>query len=251
MSPDRNAPCPCGSGKKYKKCHGMAAPVVSLNKADSFSLNRLVAYKGNIGKRREQFCLDYADSKRKMITEVENELSREVAASGNKITCSKGCGECCTAFIAASLQECEAIVYYLYHHEETLRHFLDEYKVWKAGIDKIENLFRRVCAMQESIMSAPYTESQISSFAEESERFMEQRIHCPFLMDGACSIYPVRPYVCAGVVSTLPAGMVQLYPSLPRKNRHHQGRDESGLRHALFHKTGQKHHLSVHAGVRA
>jgi uncharacterized protein len=20
--PDRNAPCPCGSGKKYKKCHG-------------------------------------------------------------------------------------------------------------------------------------------------------------------------------------------------------------------------------------
>jgi preprotein translocase subunit SecA len=19
---DRNAPCPCGSGKKYKKCHG-------------------------------------------------------------------------------------------------------------------------------------------------------------------------------------------------------------------------------------
>ena len=21
----RNAPCPCGSGKKYKKCHGMTA----------------------------------------------------------------------------------------------------------------------------------------------------------------------------------------------------------------------------------
>ncbi|TMK83512.1 MAG: hypothetical protein E6G44_11700, partial [Actinobacteria bacterium] len=21
----RNAPCPCGSGKKYKKCHGMSA----------------------------------------------------------------------------------------------------------------------------------------------------------------------------------------------------------------------------------
>jgi uncharacterized protein len=21
-TPDRNAPCPCGSGKKYKKCHG-------------------------------------------------------------------------------------------------------------------------------------------------------------------------------------------------------------------------------------
>jgi preprotein translocase subunit SecA len=25
----RNAPCPCGSGKKYKKCHGAVAPVSS------------------------------------------------------------------------------------------------------------------------------------------------------------------------------------------------------------------------------
>ncbi|MCO4100526.1 MAG: hypothetical protein HEQ38_14275 [Gemmatimonas sp.] len=23
---DRNAPCPCGSGKKFKKCHGAAVP---------------------------------------------------------------------------------------------------------------------------------------------------------------------------------------------------------------------------------
>jgi len=23
----RNAPCPCGSGKKYKKCHGATAAV--------------------------------------------------------------------------------------------------------------------------------------------------------------------------------------------------------------------------------
>ncbi|MGB1316217.1 MAG: SEC-C metal-binding domain-containing protein [Chitinophagales bacterium] len=22
---DRNAPCPCGSGKKFKKCHGLEA----------------------------------------------------------------------------------------------------------------------------------------------------------------------------------------------------------------------------------
>jgi len=25
-TPDRNAPCPCGSGKKYKKCCGKAKP---------------------------------------------------------------------------------------------------------------------------------------------------------------------------------------------------------------------------------
>jgi hypothetical protein len=25
----RNDPCPCGSGKKYKKCHGAAVPVAA------------------------------------------------------------------------------------------------------------------------------------------------------------------------------------------------------------------------------
>ena len=29
MIPGRNEPCPCGSGLKYKKCHGAAAPAVS------------------------------------------------------------------------------------------------------------------------------------------------------------------------------------------------------------------------------
>jgi hypothetical protein len=32
----RNDPCPCGSGKKYKKCHGAGGPpVASANAADS------------------------------------------------------------------------------------------------------------------------------------------------------------------------------------------------------------------------
>jgi hypothetical protein len=26
----RNAPCPCGNGKKYKRCHGMEMPKASL-----------------------------------------------------------------------------------------------------------------------------------------------------------------------------------------------------------------------------
>ncbi len=28
----RNAPCPCGSGRKYKRCHGMEVPTTSLRK---------------------------------------------------------------------------------------------------------------------------------------------------------------------------------------------------------------------------
>ena len=44
----RNAPCPCGSGKKYKRCHGQtaAAPqtVVSAQKLLDQSYSRLEAF---------------------------------------------------------------------------------------------------------------------------------------------------------------------------------------------------------------
>jgi hypothetical protein len=33
MSPGRNDPCPCGSGLKYKKCHGAVIPVASAARA--------------------------------------------------------------------------------------------------------------------------------------------------------------------------------------------------------------------------
>jgi hypothetical protein len=30
MKPGRNDPCPCGSGKKYKKCCGAAIPIAAI-----------------------------------------------------------------------------------------------------------------------------------------------------------------------------------------------------------------------------
>jgi uncharacterized protein YecA (UPF0149 family) len=31
----RNAPCPCGSSKKYKRCHGVEMPKASLRKSEA------------------------------------------------------------------------------------------------------------------------------------------------------------------------------------------------------------------------
>ena len=31
----RNAPCSCGSGKKYKRCHGIEMPKVGLRKTEA------------------------------------------------------------------------------------------------------------------------------------------------------------------------------------------------------------------------
>jgi len=38
---------------------------------DSFKLNEEIAYKGNIGRNRERFCIDYIDKKRRIIKEIQ------------------------------------------------------------------------------------------------------------------------------------------------------------------------------------
>ncbi|MFJ7970206.1 YecA family protein [Psychrobacillus sp. NPDC096389] len=42
MTVGRNDLCPCGSGKKYKKCHGGAAKVVSIQKVVDEELNQII-----------------------------------------------------------------------------------------------------------------------------------------------------------------------------------------------------------------
>ena len=203
MSPERNDPCPCGSGKKYKKCCG-AQVDRGQNKPDPLHVNRFVAYKGAIGKRREAFCRKYIAFKQDAITDVIQELKQEVASIGQTISCHRGCNECCSCFVIGTVQECEAIVYYLYQHEEILQHFLRSYKTWGARIDAIRPIFNRAGKLQEKVMSGTAGDDERAALYDALEIYMRQKIACPFLLDGACSIYEVRPFVCAGVVATSP-----------------------------------------------
>ncbi len=53
----RNDRCPCGSGKKYKKCCGSVEDVINIGKAaDSIRFNRQIAYIGAVGHKKEAFC---------------------------------------------------------------------------------------------------------------------------------------------------------------------------------------------------
>ena len=184
----RNAPCPCGSGKKYKKCHGSASSQ-SQTKPDYLSINRAIAYKGDLGRSRETFCVDYIAAKKETIHKLESDLLQKVASSGKSISCSKGCAYCCLLFVVASLQECESIVYYLYHHEEVLRQFLRAFDSWSAQIMKIERCFRKINLLEAKIASGVATKEDEQNFAIECGLYARQNIPCPFLVDGACSIY--------------------------------------------------------------
>ena len=203
MSPDRNAPCPCGSGKKYKKCHGLE-PIVAA-RPDPLSVNRLVAYKGAVGRRRENFCAAYAAAKKATLKGIADRLVQEAAATEKTISCARGCSHCCKMFVVASLQECEAIVYHLYNNEAALRLFLRNFTRWNERVLKIEDSFRRMNELHARMTAGEATEEEKRQFDTECDTYALADIPCPFLLDNACSIYEVRPYVCARIVSITPA----------------------------------------------
>ncbi len=208
MKPERNTPCPCGSGKKYKKCCGLTD-----GKPDYISINRAAAYQGSIGRQREAFCIDYIAFKAARFLEIESALKQEVASTGVTISCSRGCAHCCTQFVVASLQECECIVYYLYRHDKVLEHFTRAFGDWRDRILKIESCFRKINDLGEKINRGRATDEERRLFDEESRVYAKHNNPCPFLIDGACSIYEVRPYICANYFSISPSEWCQ--PSHP------------------------------------
>jgi Fe-S-cluster containining protein len=203
LSPDRNGPCPCGSGKKYKKCHGLetAASV----KSDPLAVNRIVAYKGAVGRRREIFCREYAAVKRTTLTAVADKLRQEAAATGKTISCGKGCSHCCKMFVVASLQECEAIVYHLYNNESSLKLFIRNFPRWNERVLRIDASFRRMNEFHARMTAGEATKEEIRQFDLECDTYAAADIPCPFLSDNACAIYDVRPYVCARIVAITPS----------------------------------------------
>ncbi len=219
MEPSRNAPCPCGSGKKFKRCCGAStppAPVRSARKIDYLALNRAIAYKGKIGKMREDFCRQYIARKQTGLKEIEQDQADKVAAMGETITCRKGCATCCTQYIQGTLQECEAIVYYLYQHEAVLADFLRAYPVWRAKLRENEAVFRNIKDVIARNCIEGFTEENERDYQDANTRFLLLSIPCPFLNNGSCSIHAVRPWACAKPVATTPSEWC--HPSTNVKN---------------------------------
>jgi len=201
--PERNAPCPCGSGNKYKKCCGLIT--AHTRAPDLFAINQAIAYKGEIGRRRQAFCQTYDAAKREGLSEIEVRLEQEVAEKGETITCHKGCGHCCDVYIFANLQESENIVCHLYERKDVLEHYLRQYPRWKSNVDRLGATLSRIDQAQEKVLFGAATENDRRAFNDDLAAYAAMGNPCPFLQDDACTIYKVRPFVCAGLVSTSPS----------------------------------------------
>jgi Fe-S-cluster containining protein len=171
---------------------------------DQIAVNRLVAYRGEIGNRREEFCNIYSLAKKWGIAAVEKQLCDGVKEMGKQITCRKGCSYCCKVYVFADLQECEAIVHYLYRNEELLKHFLEHYYLWKDKISGLGRVLPELDSVQEKMLLGSASLQDRDEFSKRLNAYAGLQNPCPFLKDNACTIYEVRPYVCAGVISTSP-----------------------------------------------
>lgn len=204
MKIGRNAPCPCGSGKKYKHCCGSVQSKKNntARPFDVFNLSRRLAYVGKVGKNRKDFCKNYLKAKKSQFEQIKAFQKQQVAKSNETIQCYKGCVYCCAHYVGGSLQECEAIVYYLYQNEHALDIFLKQYPGWRRETGKEEALFQRVSVSFKQMVTMGYDDRVAELHSKYSEGYLKQNIFCPFLNNKECLIYPARPKACASLFAT-------------------------------------------------
>jgi Fe-S-cluster containining protein len=202
MSPERNEPCPCGSGKKYKKCCGQSGNNWDL---DVYQVNQAVAYAGQIGALRLNFCKEYHLFKEMVTAEIGKKQREDTEGKGEKISCIPGCIHCCKTYVFTSLEEAECIVHYLYQHEDALLHFLTEYhETWRHN-PVVKQLLPSLNYYQGRSLSVSLSTAEEKQFDEYLAEFVNQSLRCPFLADNDnCTIYEVRPFTCSGIVVTTP-----------------------------------------------
>jgi len=178
--------------------------LTSIRKNSWLLLNKEIAYKSNIGKKRKAFCIKYIEQKGEILEKIRAEQLKVVSKNGETISCHSGCSHCCLAYMLATLQECEAIVYYLYRNEVALSTFLDNYMNWREKLRQNGDIFKECGQLWQNSIN-PGASKEAQTVLQESEnRYRKQNIYCPFLQDDLCLIYEVRPFTCAGLVATTP-----------------------------------------------
>lgn len=170
----------------------------------TLKLNREIAYKGDIGQKREAFCIGYIEKKREILEQFRADQVKTTSNNGETISCQKGCSHCCLDYMQASVQECEAIVYYLYHHENTLSTFLKSYTKWRKKLRQNGDIFMECGQLWQNNTNPGASEETQRALQESEKRYQMQNVYCPFLFNDSCLIYEVRPFTCAALIATTP-----------------------------------------------
>jgi len=157
---------------------------------------------GAYGTWRRELCRKYRELLIQTRNNSYNTLVKTLASKGERITCLKGCTYCCFHYVAVPLTHGMAIVDYLYDRKELLKQFIHNYEKWRHKGYDISNVIdhTRVNAFSSSM---PINDI-IAVTRPLSMHYLQMGIPCPFLVNDACLIYPVRPLPCSGQYSVTP-----------------------------------------------
>lgn len=160
-----------------------------------------LAYTGRIGKARLEFVRNYIGVKIKIFQAMEKVQHQAARDQKQTMACTGDCHFCCAHYVGGSLQESEAIVYYLYQNDRALSRFLMQYPSWRSALQPNEKVFRDTGQAFEQMMTQGFKKEVADFQHEQSLAYLRQNLFCPFLWEGRCLIYPVRPKACASLFS--------------------------------------------------
>jgi hypothetical protein len=174
MERDRKAPCPCGSGKRYKSC--------------CYARDRGLAD----ARERGRAGLALVDGVLKVLLPL-------VESRGEyKIACGPGCNACCGNFVRCSLPEALLVADWLdepEHHEVRAR-FLAKLPAWRAaGGEELQRLNQ----ILDENGGRPTEGSAWDEYNRLGVRYGARMSMCPLNRDGKCEVYEVRPTICRSV----------------------------------------------------
>lgn len=158
-----------------------------------------------IERLRQDFCRAFIERKKRILDRVQTELLARATADGGHVTCHRGCAACCTAYIEANIQECEAICYFLRSRPDLERRFLERHEQWRARMRAYGGIFARCEEIAHADPRGDLSPADREALVAALKQYQQLGIPCSFLEGGACSIYEVRPYVCCNHLVTTPA----------------------------------------------
>lgn len=178
--------CPCGSNLQIENCciDKDIAKIKKISVADLSLPERI------------EWAVNYIENKvihnRHIVIEQENYAE----SINTQITCKEKCSKCCVEFIAARVEECDAIAIYLYLYPELMNKFLTNYNAWHRNITSGDNILEKISEAYRSAFESRKPEEK-KRFEDLALEYAGKYAQCPFLEDDKCIIYPIRPYTCS------------------------------------------------------
>lgn len=137
--------------------------------------------------------LTVLDTAHRLREEADRRIEGRMAVlpEGQSVSCRTGCFACCSQLVVVSPLEAHAIAAYVAERPELKEQVPARLERWEHQVADTPRLAEALAAFS---AADGYLSGPDGGALEVS--YWQARLPCPFLEEGLCSIYPVRPFAC-------------------------------------------------------